>query len=212
LHTSRRSISALRVHLLIPVAILASAWPAHAVHFTNSQVGPPTWKYDITFDPEDNYNIFQSPTTITMTGLSGVTAAAGPVSTDFSGILNTINLAWTAQVLNGGTTVVWTNAGGGTGNFGIPKHIFGFSITATGANGTVNFATSGFSRDIGNALPGGGFNLDISGTIAGPSAGGGGPTGVPATSSVSFALIILGLGGVVAYQTRMQMQEWFQNR
>lgn len=45
-----------------------------------------------------------------MRRLSGVTAATGPSTTDFSGELDAINLAWTAQVLNGGTTVVWTTS------------------------------------------------------------------------------------------------------
>jgi len=144
-----------RMGLLYPAALLLGCtWQAQAVQSTISQVGPPTWIYDITFAPLDNYSIIQANTTITITSLTGVTAAAGPTSTDFpTQALNETNLAWTAQVLNGGTTVVWTHVGPGTGNFSTPQHIFGFSTTAPGAtNCTVAFSTSGFSRDISNPL------------------------------------------------------------
>ena len=51
--------------------------------------GPTT----LTFAPLDNYSIFQPTTTITLTGLFGVTTAAGPTSTDFpQGNLDTTNL------------------------------------------------------------------------------------------------------------------------
>jgi hypothetical protein len=203
---------ALRVNLLIPAVLLASVWQAHAVQFTVSQVGPPIWQYTVTFAPVDNYSIFQASTTITVTGLSGVTAAAGPTSTDFpAGPMNTLNLAWTAQVLNGGTTVVWTHVGGGTGNFPTTQHIFGFSITApSAANSTVTFATSGFSRDKNDPLPGGGFSLDISGGVAGPFSPA--PAAVPAMSPPFLFLTMLGLGCVAAYQAKRRLLERVRSR
>jgi len=164
------------LHFVAPqVAILALGFldRACAVTLTNTQIGPNTWTYEITLAPEDNYSVSQSTTTITLSGLVGVTAAGGPTSDDIpSPTLNTSNLNWQAQVLNGGTTVVWTHVGGGTGNYSIPLHIFGFSVTAPGQpNGTVSFLTSGFSRALDNPLPGGGTNLDIGGNVAGPSSG-----------------------------------------
>jgi len=178
-----------------------AASPAYAVHWTSSLAGPSTWKYDLTFDPFDNYSISQTNTTITMTGLTGVTAAAGPTSTDFDEPLNTTNLAWTAQVLNGGTKVVWTHVGGGTGNFGTAKHAYGFSITAASShNGSVPFATNGFQTD------GNGPFLDISGTVAGP-AGAGAPATVPAASPLTLVLTIMGLGSVGAYLAGNRLQQ-----
>jgi len=147
--------------------VLASllAAQASALTFTSSQAGPTTWVYDVTFAPLDNYSLFQNVTTLTMTGLSGVTSASGPTSTDFDGNLNSVNLAWTAQVLNGGTTVVWSHNGPGTGSPATVRHIYGFSVAAPGAqNGVVSFQTSGF-------VSSGSFNtfIDISGTLPGPS-------------------------------------------
>jgi hypothetical protein len=143
---------------------------AGAVSFTNTQAGPNTWVYTLTFAPEDNYSVTQPSTTITLTGLAGVTSATGPTSTDFpNGNPAVINLSWTAQVVNGGTTVVWTHAGGGTGNFNSVQHVYGFSITAEAPNGTAALATNGFSRDINYPLPGGGFGLDIIGNAVGPA-------------------------------------------
>jgi hypothetical protein len=171
---------------------LFAAQPAQAVLLTGSQVGPGEWRYDLTYQPLDNYSIFQQFTTITLSGLSGVTSAVGPTSTDFAppgGFLDLVNLDWTAQVLGGGTSVVWTHDGAGTGNFGNDKHVFGFGIFAPGAiNGLVSFATDGFSRDVGNPLPNGGFDLDVSGTVAGPVGGG---TAIPEPSSLAL------LGGVL---------------
>jgi hypothetical protein len=142
-----------RASWLLPAILLAAGWQANAVPWTLSQAGPPVWTYTFTFAPEENYSIFQSNTTITMTGLVGVTAAGAPTSTDFPSLQAT-QLAWTPQVLVGGTTVVWTHAGAGTGNFATTLHVFGFSITAAGAaNGNVAYATGGMSRDTGNPLP-----------------------------------------------------------
>src|SRR5215471_21375058 len=81
-----------RRNVLIAVALLASAWQAQAVQWTLTSAGPPTWTYTLTFDPLDNCNLFVSPTTITMNGLTGVTAAGGPTSSDFPvGSLDTNN-------------------------------------------------------------------------------------------------------------------------
>jgi hypothetical protein len=56
------------------------------------------------------------------------------------------HMNWSFQVVNGGTTVVWTLVGPGTGNFNVTKHIFGFSITAPGVlNGNVS-SLPGVSR------------------------------------------------------------------
>jgi hypothetical protein len=192
----------LRPNFLIPAVLLASAWQAHAVSWTLTQAGPFTWTYTLTFDPLDNYSIFQGSTTITMNGLTGVTSAGAPTLTDFTGSLDTLNLAWTPQVLNGGTTVVWTHVGGGTGNFGTAKHVFGFSITApTASNGSVSFVTSGMSRDVGNPLPGGGFNVDISGSVQGPRAA---LPATPAPSTLTLALVSIGFF-VVAYQIKRRV-------
>jgi hypothetical protein len=210
-------VKLLRQHLLIPTVLLASAWQAQAVHWTLSQAGPPTWTYTLQFDPEDNYSIYQSSTTITMSGLYGVTAAGAPTSTDFPNpAINTLNLAWTPQVLNNGTTVVWTHVGGGTGNFPTTQHVFGFSITAAGAqNGTVSYATSGMSRDAGSIPEGGtppaGASLDISGTIAGPSATGGTVTTVPAASPLTITLTCVALALAGGYQLRNRIHGGFQS-
>lgn len=201
-----------RINLLVPAILLLAGWQAQAVQWTLSQAGPTTWTYTLTFAPFDNYSIFQGNTTITMSGLTGVTAAAGPTSTDFPSNQAT-QLAWTAQVLNGGTTVVWTHVGSGTGNFGSTLHVFGFSITAAGANnGNVSFATSGMSRDEGNPLPGGGFSLDISGSIAGPSSTPSAPVSAPAASPLALALGAIGLAVAGGYQARTQWLDRLRNR
>ena len=142
---------------------------ASAVEFTLSSFGGSTWTYTLTYNPLDNYAITEPTATVTLSGLQGVTSATGPTNTDFAppgGFLDLTNLAWTAQVLNGGTTVVWTHVGGGTGNFGSAMHVFGFSVTAPGAfSGPVAFATTGFSTDIPDAV-----DRDVSGVVAGPVA------------------------------------------
>src|SRR5579871_6381069 len=155
--------------ILAALLVAGCAGQARAVSFTCVQAGPTTWIYNLTFDPEDNYSIFQGTTTITLSGLSGVTQAFAPTSTDFTGSAAMVNLAWSPSVLNGGTTVVWSHTGGGTGNFGVPKHVNGFSITSGAPAGVVSISTSGVSRDMDNPLPGGTFNVDISGTVIGPS-------------------------------------------
>lgn len=169
---------------------------ASAVSITGSQTAPTEWTYDLTFAPLDNYSIFQDNTTITLTGLFGVTSATGPTSTDFvptGGYHDLINLDWSAQVLNAGTTVQWTHIGAGTGNFNNELHIFGFRVFATGAqNGVVSLATDGFSRDINNPLPNGTFDLDIVSRVAGPVAA------VPEPETYAMLLAGLGLLGFTA--------------
>jgi hypothetical protein len=167
-----------RVGLLLPVVLLApTVVYADNNHpeFTGAQTGPNEWTYTLKFARLVNYSIFPEATyttnltTITITGLFGVFGAAGPTSTDFPGSLNTVNLKWSASVLDGGTKVVYTHVGPGTGNFPDLRHAFGFTIHASGAtNGTVSLVTSGFSRDTSHSLPDGTFNLDITGTTNGP--------------------------------------------
>ena len=156
---------AFSVLLLVPVGFQNAA----AVSFDSNQIGPNEWTYDLTFDPLDNYSIFQQFTTIKLTGLCGVTDAMGPIDNDFpiGNFLN--NLDWTAEVLNGGTTVVWTHDGPGTGNFSDERHTFGFKINSNSPNGQVDLMTDGFSRDDTDPLPDGTFDLDITGLVQGPT-------------------------------------------
>jgi hypothetical protein len=159
---------ALRVVVAAGGLLLAAH--AGAVEFTLSGSGGGTWTYTLTYNPLDNYAITQPTATVTLSGLQGVTSATGPTSTDFAppgGFLDLVNLDWTAQVLNGGTEVVWTHVGPGTGNFSSDMHVFGFSVTAPAAfSGSVAFATDGFSTDGANPV-----DLDVSGTVTGPVAG-----------------------------------------
>jgi len=76
-----------------------------------------------------------------------------------------INRNWTPSVLNGGTEVVWTHVGPGTGNFPDAKHAYGFSVVAPGvSSGVVQVSTVRFTTDTTNGyLP-----RDISTTVAGP--------------------------------------------
>jgi hypothetical protein len=158
----RTLIVAILVNLFAPLS-------ARAVMITGQQTAVNEWTYTLTFAPLDNYSIFQPTTTITLTGLFGVIDATGPTDTDFPPYIDEISRDWTAEVLNGGTEVRWTHIGPGTGNFGDERHIFGFQVYANGATGgLVSLATSGFSRDTNNALPDGTFNVDITGSVAGP--------------------------------------------
>lgn len=192
----------LRPNLLIPVVLIATSWQVQAVQWTLTAAGPPTWTYTLTFDPLDNCNLFVSPSTIRMTGLTGVTAAGPPTSSDFTGALDTNNRNWVPQVLNGGTTVVWTNTSCGTGNFAVAKHVFGFTVTApTALNGAVSFTTTGMAKDTGTSN-----SIDISGSVAGPSATGGTPT-VPAASPLTLVLIALGLGAAGAWEAKRRIYD-----
>ena len=176
------------------------ASPCLAVHWTGSQTAPGTWTYTLQIDPEDNFDISQPTTTITMTGLSGVTAAGPPTSSDFPNPIGTQILAWTPQVLNGGTQVVWSISSGGTGNFPTVQHVYGFTITAPGAsNGTVPFATSGFQVDSNGPI------RDISGTVAGPATAA--PASAPAASSITLLGIFAGLTLVSAYHLRTRLRD-----
>ncbi len=177
-------------------AALAWSAPAAAVAVFGHQVAPNQWTYDLTYAPFDNYSVFQATTTITLTGLSGVTAATGPSATDFTGSLDATNLAWTAAILNGGMAVRWTHFGPGTGNFSVDKHVSGFSIFAEHASdGIVAYATDGFSRDTNLELPNGSFDLDINSSVAGPVAA---PTVVPEPPVVWLMLgALAGLAGVL---------------
>ena len=213
-----------RANFLIPALLLASAVPAQAVHWVLASAGPPTWTYTLQFDPEDNYSINQPSTTITMSGLYGVTNAGAPTSSDFPSN-GALQLLWTPQVLNGGTTVVWTHVGPGTGNFPQTLHVFGFTITApTALTGNVTYATSGMSLDNSSqnsvssirggpqanvsvaGLPVDIYNRDISGTVQGPAtAGGGAVVAAPALSPFALALTALGLILASGYQARARL-------
>ena len=178
-------------NFVMAIALLASAWQAQAVQWTLTSAGPPTWTYTLTFDPLDNCDIFVAPSTITMSGLTGVTAAGVPTGSDFTGSLDTNNRNWTPVVSGGGTKVVWTNPTCGTGNFGVPKHVTGFTITAAGStNGTATFATVGMAKDTGTPN-----SIDGTGSVAGPAPAAVAPLPqpVPTTSELALALLFLGL-------------------
>ena len=183
--------TALLRKLLIAVALLASAGQALAVQWTLTSAGPPVWTYTLTFDPFDNCNLFVSPSTITMTALSGVTAAGTPTGSDFPvGALDTNNRNWVPVVSGGGTKVVWTNTTCGTGNFGSAKHVTGFTITAAASpNRTAPFVTTGMAKDTGIAN-----SVDIVGFIAGPSAAAAPPVPFQPTPTASpLTLVLLSL-------------------
>lgn len=177
--------------LLMPVALFADdIYPT----FTGTQTSPDEWTYTLDYAPLVNYSIFTSDTTITLTGLYGVTGAGGPTSTSYSNPYgNTVNLDWTPAVLNGGTEVVWTHVGPGTGNYYVDMYVYGFTIDASGAvNGTVSLATNGFSRD-SLPLPDGTYNLDITGTTNGPVS----PTPEPSVLLLLLGTFLAGTVGVV---------------
>jgi hypothetical protein len=181
-----------RLGTALAASLLWAAAPAQAVQFTLSTQAADTWTYTLTYDPMDNYAVhgLTETATIRLTGLSGVTSASGPTSTDFDDSwLSNLNMAWTPTVLNGGTEVLWSHIGPGTGNFSEAKHVYGFTVTAPGAvNGTVGVATTMFTTDVTSGyLP-----RDISASVAGP---------VPEPEAV--ALTLAGLA-VVAGALRRQ--------
>src|ERR1700747_463903 len=57
---------------MVGLALIGCAERADAVTCTLAAAGPPTWTYNITFAPLDNYSVSQANTTITITGLTGV--------------------------------------------------------------------------------------------------------------------------------------------
>lgn len=187
------------VGIFATTAGLLLASQAQAVQFTLSGNTADTWTYTLTYNPLDNYAITGVATqaTLTLSGLSGVTGATGPSSTDFTptgDLLDTVNKAWTAQVLNGGTEVVWTHIGPGTGNFDVDKHVFGFTVTAPGATtGVASFVTTGFSTDTSNGL----IPRDITTQVAGPTA-------VPEPESLALILAGLVTVGGLARRARQQ--------
>jgi len=185
------------------IALVGTVCPiiAAAVQFSGSQTGPTTWTYNLTYDPLDNYSICQADTTITVSGLTGVTTAGGPTSTDMPApALVAVQLAWTPQVLNGGSTVVWTHVGPGTGNFSIPIHVNGFTISSNAKSGSAPFVTSGFALDAGCAPP---TPRDISGVVAGPVAA---PTSqltpIPTLSLLSLVVLAIALAMTAAFFMR----------
>lgn len=184
-----------RLGSALAASLLWAAAPSHAVQFTLSSQAADTWIYTLTYDPMDNYAVNGAPETATirLTGLSGVISAAKPTSTDYDDAwLSQVNQNWTPTVLNGGTEVVWTHIGSGTGNFPDAKHVYGFSVTAPGAaSGSVQLATTGFTSDVTQGyLP-----RDINTSVAGP---------VPEPEAV--ALVLAGLtvvGGALRRQRRV---------
>ena len=176
--------------LLLVIIVTLSSGAAIAAQFSGSQTDSVTWTYTLTFDPQDNYSC-QDPTTITVSGLTGVTAAGVPTSTDFPQVLaNDENLKWTAQVLEGGSKVVWTAGGTGTGNWPNAYNVFGFTITANALSGDAPFVTDGFATDIQCV------DRDASGNVAGPTIGL--PTPVPTLPlfGLGILLSLLGLFGL----------------
>jgi hypothetical protein len=108
------------------------------------------------------------PTTISLWGLSGVTDAGAPTSTDWDppgGDPDVWNRSWTPTIYDNGTEVVWANETGlGTGNWGIPKHAYGFTIVSDAGAGIVHLETNGFATDPANV------DRDvIGGSVTGPT-------------------------------------------
>ena len=187
------SLPRARTLLAAAALIVGALSSAHAVSFTLAAQSGDTWTYTLTYDPWDNYAIpgHESEATIHLTGLSGVVSATGPTDTSYDNAYGEgINLAWTAEVLAGGTEVVWTHVGPGTGNYDVPMYVYGFSVTAPGqVSGLASYETTGFSTDIDRGLE----DRDVLGTVVGP---------VPEPSTWALTLAGLGLVGVAARRRR----------
>jgi hypothetical protein len=170
---------------------------ALAVQFTGLKTGAGEWTYTLTYDPGDNYNrCDQTETTITLSGLIGVTQAFAPTSTDYpDGGID--NLDWTPQVLNGGTTVVWTIVEHGSGNWGVARHIYGFRVLAPSSDsGTVSVATDGFAPDEECPVE----DLDIQTTTVGPASAG--HSSIPTLSEWGIIIMSLMLAGAAIWMIR----------
>ena len=152
---------------LLTLTMVLAPLGIQAVIISGQQITASEWEYTVTYEPFDNYAVCPPPghlAIITLTGLSGVTSATAPTSTDIDTVtsdptiidfFNTVNLAWVPEVLNGGTEVRWTHLGPGTGNWSVPIRVFGFRVfTSTpAASGTVNVASEGFSIDVSGSGP-----------------------------------------------------------
>jgi len=185
--------------LLAGVGVAAAlAAPAHALDFVLASHVGDAWTYTLVFDPYENMSFNETGVhaTITLSGLSGVTAITGPTSTDFpiQDLIN-IQLAWTGEILDGGSTVVFTNPlnRSGTGNPSTQKHTYGFTLIAPGSvSGEAAVATNGFYYGL---YPNDGIphsldpanDRDIDKAIAGP-------VSAPVPEPATWALMILGLG------------------
>ena len=182
-----------RLALASAALVMAGTPAAHAVSLSLDSQSGDTWTYTLTYDPLDNYAIpgQANEATVRLTGLAGVVSATGPTSTSYDNAYgNAINLAWTPEVLTGGTEVVWTHVGPGTGNYDIPLYVFGFSITAPGqSSGLIRYETSGFSTDVDRGL----IDRDVLGTVVGP---------VPEPSTWALTIAGLALVGVAARRRR----------
>lgn len=173
--------------------------PAHAVDFTLASHTGDAWTYTLVYDPFDNMGFTESGVhaTITLTGLSGVTAVSGPTSTDFPAqSINDKQLTWTGEILDGGSTVVFTMPldHSGTGNYPTETHVFGFTLIAPGAvEGQVGLATNGFYYGLFPSGSNGAVDPANDRDIAKLTAG---PVAAPAPEPATWALMILGLGAV----------------
>jgi hypothetical protein len=187
-----------RTALPLLALLLLIAAQGGAVSFTLASAGPTTWTYNLVLAPFDNCNLFVSPTKIVLTGLTGVTGAGAPTTTDFpAGALATNMLNWVPTFTS--TSVTWTDSVCGTGNFGVTKNVNGFTFTAPVAQSpTITVTTTGFAKDTGIAN-----SLDISGPI--PS----GAAPVPVMSPIALLLTMIGLGCAGAWEQRRRLQSWF---